>query len=59
VAGRVLVALGLAVAFSALWMTQFYPRQQGTGELTYVFRAHGWIGHGRQHHPRLRRDPPR
>jgi uncharacterized membrane protein len=38
VAGRVLVALGLAVAFSALWMTQFYPRQQGTGELTYVFR---------------------
>jgi hypothetical protein len=38
VAGRVLVALGLAVAFSALWMTQFYHRQPGTGELTYVFR---------------------
>jgi uncharacterized membrane protein len=38
VAGRVLAVLGLAVAFSALWMTQFYPRQQGTGELTYVFR---------------------
>ncbi|MDT7707664.1 MAG: hypothetical protein QOG20_3271 [Pseudonocardiales bacterium] len=37
-AGRVLVVLGLAVAFSALWMTQFYPRQPGTGELTYVFR---------------------
>jgi len=37
-AGRVLVALGLAVALSALWMTQFYPRQPGTGDLTYVFR---------------------
>jgi uncharacterized membrane protein len=37
-AGRVLVVLGLAVAFSALWMTLFYPRQPGTGELTYVFR---------------------
>jgi len=38
VAGRVLVVLGLAVAFSALWMAQFYPRQPGTGALTYVFR---------------------
>jgi uncharacterized membrane protein len=38
VAGRVVVVLGLAVAFSALWMTQFYPRQPGTGELAYVFR---------------------
>ena len=37
-AGRVLVILGLAVAFSALWMTQFYPRQPGTGALAYVFR---------------------
>lgn len=27
--------LGLAVAFSALWMTQFQP---GPGELTHVFR---------------------
>lgn len=36
--GRVLVVLGLAVAFSALWMTQFYPRQPGTGELAYLFR---------------------
>ncbi len=35
VAGRVLVVLGLAVAFSALWMTQFQP---GPGELTHVFR---------------------
>ncbi len=38
VAGRVLVALGLAVAFSALWMTLFYARQPGTGELAHVFR---------------------
>lgn len=37
-AGRVLVLLGLAVAFSALWMTQFYPRQPGTGTLAYLFR---------------------
>ncbi len=36
-AGRVLVVLGLAVAFSALWMTQFYPRAPG-GELAYAFR---------------------
>lgn len=38
VAGRVLVPLGMAVALSALWMTQFYPRQPGTGELSYLFR---------------------
>jgi uncharacterized membrane protein len=38
VAGRVLVVLGLAVAFSALWMTLFYPRQPGTGDLAYAFR---------------------
>ena len=37
VAGRVLVVLGLAVAFSALWMTAFYPRVPG-GELGHVFR---------------------
>jgi uncharacterized membrane protein len=36
--GRVVVVLGMAVAFSALWMTQFYPRQTGTGELSYLFR---------------------
>jgi len=36
--GRVVVVLGLAVAFSGLWMTQFYPRQPGTGELAHVFR---------------------
>jgi uncharacterized membrane protein len=38
VAGRILVALGLAVAFSALWMTLFYPRQPGTGDLAHTFR---------------------
>src|SRR5438309_5928614 len=37
VAGRVLVLLGLGVAFSALWKTQFYPRALG-GELAYAFR---------------------
>jgi uncharacterized membrane protein len=37
-AGRVLVVLGLAVAFSALYLTLFYPRQPGTGLLAYVFR---------------------
>jgi uncharacterized membrane protein len=37
-AGRALVVLGLAVSVSALWMTQFYPRQPGTGDLTHVFR---------------------
>lgn len=37
-AGRVLVVLGMSVAFSALWMTMFYPRQTGTGELLYLFR---------------------
>jgi uncharacterized membrane protein len=37
-AGRVLVLLGLVVAFSALCLTLFYPRQPGTGALAYVFR---------------------
>jgi len=37
-AGRVLVVLGLAVAVSGVWMTLFYPRQPGTGELAYLFR---------------------
>lgn len=36
--GRLLIALGLAVAGSALWMTLFYARQPGTGELAYLFR---------------------
>jgi uncharacterized membrane protein len=38
VSGRALVLLGLAVAGSAVWMTQFHARQPGTGELAYVFR---------------------
>jgi len=37
VAGRVVVGLGLAVAFSALWMTAFYPHIPG-GALATVFR---------------------
>ncbi len=37
-AGRVLVALGLVVAVSALWMTLVLPRKEGTGELLYAFR---------------------
>ena len=37
-AGRVLVVLGLAVAFSGLFMTQFYARQPGTGPLSHAFR---------------------
>ena len=58
-AGRVLVVLGLAVAFSALWMTLFYPRQPGTGVAGVRVPARVRVGHGRQHRPRLRRDPPR
>ena len=36
--GRILVALGLAVALSGLWMTLVYPYKEGTGDLLYVFR---------------------
>jgi uncharacterized membrane protein len=36
--GKVVVALGLLVAASGLWMTLFYARQPGTGELSYLFR---------------------
>jgi uncharacterized membrane protein len=32
-AGRLLVPCGLLVGLSALWMTLFYPRADGTGEL--------------------------
>lgn len=38
VAGRIVVAAGLLLASSALWMTLVYPRQPGTGDLAYVFR---------------------
>jgi uncharacterized membrane protein len=38
-AGRLLVACGLLVGLSALWMTLFYPPPVGTGEvLLYAFR---------------------
>ena len=37
-AGRLLVLLGLVVAFSGLWMTVVYPQQAGTGPLLYVLR---------------------
>ena len=57
--GRVVVALGLAVALSGLWMTQFHARQPGTGELAYVFRLAFGFGDGRLHRPRLLRDPSR
>ncbi len=45
VAGRVVVGLGLAVAFSALWMTAFYPGIPG-GELAHVFRLAFGMGMG-------------
>lgn len=38
VAGRLLVVAGLAVAVSALWLTLFYPRKDGTGDLLFVLR---------------------
>jgi uncharacterized membrane protein len=37
-AGRLLVVLGLTVALSALWLTLFTPRFEGSGELYQVFR---------------------
>jgi len=38
VIGRVVVASGLLVGLSALWMTLFYARAPGTGELLYAVR---------------------
>lgn len=38
VAGRILVAGGLLVGLSALWMTLFYPRPAGNGELLFALR---------------------
>jgi uncharacterized membrane protein len=38
VAGRIAVPSGLAVAVSGLWMTLFYPRPPGDGELLEAFR---------------------
>ncbi len=37
-AGRLLVVLGLAVAFSGLWMTLVYPRKEGTGDILWTAR---------------------
>ena len=45
-AGRVLVALGLAGALSALWMTLFYARKDGTGDLLFLFRLLAASGMG-------------
>ena len=37
-AGRLLVACGMLVGLSGLWMTLFYSRQPGTGDLLYALR---------------------
>lgn len=37
-AGRIVVVCGLVVGLSALWMTLFYPRPVGDGDLLFVFR---------------------
>ena len=37
-AGRLLVGLGLAVAFSGLWMTLAYPQKDGTGDILWATR---------------------
>jgi len=37
-AGRLLVACGLLVGLSGLWMTLFYPWPKGDGALLYAFR---------------------
>lgn len=36
--GRLLVVLGLVVAFSGLWMTLAYPQKEGTGDILWVTR---------------------
>jgi len=38
VAGRVVVPCGLVAALSGLWMTLFYPRPAGDGDLLTAFR---------------------
>jgi uncharacterized membrane protein YozB (DUF420 family) len=38
IAGRLLVSCGLLVGLSGLWMTLFYPRAAGTGDLLYALR---------------------
>ncbi|WP_181871535.1 DUF2306 domain-containing protein [Sphaerisporangium album] len=43
-AGRLLVLCGLAVAVSGLWMTLFYPRPVGDGDLLAGFRLLFGVG---------------
>jgi uncharacterized membrane protein len=38
-AGRVLVAAGLGVALSALWLNQFFPKAEATREVLYPLRV--------------------
>jgi uncharacterized membrane protein len=38
IAGRILVPAGLLAALSGLWMTLFYPRPEGDGEVLLVVR---------------------
>ena len=45
-AGRVLAALGLAVAVTGLWMTLFYAQKEGTGDLLWLFRLLASTGTG-------------
>jgi uncharacterized membrane protein len=45
-AGRILVVLGLAVAFSGLWMTLAYPRKDGTGDILFAARLLASSGMG-------------
>ena len=49
-AGRLLVGLGLAVAFSGLWMTLAYPQKEGTGQHPLGDPAAGQLRHGRRRH---------
>lgn len=37
-AGRVVVASGLTVGLSAIWMTLLYPQKAGTGDVLFVLR---------------------
>jgi hypothetical protein len=37
-AGRLLVPFGLLVGLTGVWMTLFYPRAEGSGDLLYAFR---------------------
>ena len=56
-AGRLLVALGLAVALSGLWMTLLYPQQGGDGRAALPVPAARQLGDGHQHRPGARRHP--